>query len=403
MHPTPHARVAVHGTALALALLLAGSLGSAVPAGASELTFHGLLDLVIAPRGTAYDYNVFARGDSPFDAYGARIFADGKVSDRLEVVAQLVLRDATSLYVDGVYASYQPFAGRDLSLMAGKVPWAIGTYAPRTYSNENPLVGTPLMYQYHSTLVWYAIPPTADALLATAGQGAYGVNYFGYPMGLGMAIVDDSYWDVGVTVTGSTRPVEYAAGIVAGTPGWGSTSKDENSGKSLLGRIGLMPLPGLRVGASAAYGPYLVEELNASLPAGRSVGDYHQKLAMVDLEVQRGHVELRAEGAYNVWETPTVGDLEVRGGYIELKYLMPFGGFVAGRWDALRFGEIADSSGQMLPWDCNVNRVESGFGYRFSRDATAKLIYQRTDLGVPGTADQTQQHDMVAAQLSISF
>ena len=383
--------------------LLGAGLAVPAPAVASELRFHGLLDLVIAPRGEAYDYNVLTRGDSPFDAYGARIFADGKVSDRVEVVAQLVLRDATALYVDGVYASYRPMPAHDLSLMAGKVPWAIGTYAPRTYSDKNPLVGTPLMYQYHSTLLWYELPPSADALLNTAGQGSYGVDYFGYPMGMGMPLVDDSYWDVGVTVTGSARPVEYAAGIVAGTPGWGSTSKDENTGKSVLGRVGVVPLPGLRIGASAAYGPYLVEELNPSLPAGRNVNDYHQRLAMVDLELQRGHVELRAEGALNVWETPTVGDLEVRGGYVELKYLLPFGAFVAGRMDALRFGEIANSSGTKLPWDCNVTRMESGFGYRFSREATAKLIYQRTDLGVPGTSDQSRTLDMVAAQLSIAF
>jgi hypothetical protein len=382
---------------------LAGWVAPAIPARASDLAFHGLLDVVFAPRGTAYDYNVLTRGDSPFDAYGARVFADGRVSDQLTVFAQVVRRDATALYVDGAYASYQPLKTHDLSVMAGKVPWAIGTYAPRTYSNKNPLVGTPLMYQYHTSLIWYDLPPDADALLATAGQGSYGVDYFGYPMGMGMPIVDDSYWDVGVTVAGSARPVEYALGAVAGTPGWGSTSKDENSGKSLLGRIGIVPMPGLRVGASAAYGPYLVEELNASLPAGRSVGDYHQRLAMVDLELQRGHVELRAEGAFNVWETPTVGDLKVKGGYAELKYLLPFGAFVAGRWDALRFGEIANSSGQKLPWDCNVTRIESGFGYRFSREAVAKVIYQRTDLGVPGTSDQTQKLDLIAAQLSIAF
>lgn len=383
-------------------VLIAASI-AAVPARAGEIRFHGLLDLVLAQQDSAYDYNKFARGDSPFDAYGARLFVDGRVNDQLAVFAQVVLRDATALYVDGVYATYKPLLTHDVNILAGKVPWAIGTYAPRTYSNKNPLVGTPLIYQYHTSLVWYDLPPDADALLATAGQGTYGVNYEGYSLGMGMAIVDDSYWDVGVTIAGSARPLEYALGMVAGTPGWGSTSKDENSGKSVLGRVGLMPLPGVRIGASAAYGPYLVEELNPELPAGTDANDYHQKLAMVDLELQRGYIEVRGEGAYNVWESPTVGDLDVMGGYLELKYLMPFGAFLAGRYDALRFGEIQNSAGEMLPWDCDVTRMEGGFGYRFNRDAQAKVIYQRTELGIPGTADQTRTLNMVAGQLSISF
>jgi len=400
----PRKRARTHGAPAWPGLaLIAACLAAAPPARASELRFHGLLDLVLAERGVAYDYNLLTRGDSPFDAYGARIFADGVVNDQLAVFAQVVLRDAAALYVDGVYASYKPLMTHDVNLLAGKVPWAIGTYAPRTYSNKNPLVGTPLMYQYHTSLVWYALPPSADALLANAGQGSYAVDYEGYELGMGMPIVDDSYWDVGVTLTGSARPLEYALGVVAGTPGWGSTAQDENSGKSVLGRVGLMPLPGLRVGASGAYGPYLVDELNASLPAGKSATDYHQKLAMVDLELQRGHIELRAEGAFNVWETPTLGDLDVMGGYVELKYALPFGAFVAGRWDALRFSEITNSVGENLPWDSDVTRVESGIGYRFNREAQAKVIYQRTDLGVAGTTDQTQTFDLFAAQISIAF
>ena len=60
---------------------------------------------------------------------------------------------------------------------------------------------------------------------------------------------------------GSSRPVEYALGVMTGTPGWGTTSQEENGGKSLLGRVGLAPIPSLRFGVSAAAGPYLIEPL----------------------------------------------------------------------------------------------------------------------------------------------
>jgi hypothetical protein len=382
---------------------IALALAAATPSRAAEFHFHGLLDVVASGRGPAYDYNRLTRGDSPFDAYSLRVFADASVNDQLSIFSQCVLRDATTPYVDGAYLSYRPSLGRDVNVVAGKIPWPIGTFAPRTYSNKNPLIGSPLMYQYHSSLVWYQIPPTADALLSSAGKGQFGVNYEGYDMGPGMPLVDDSYWDVGVTLLGSERPVEYAVGIVAGTPGWGSTSRDENSGKTVLGRLGLAPLPALRVGVSGAYGPYLDQGVAAEIPAGRDVTDYHQKLMMADVELLLGHAELRAEGAHNVWESPTVGDLEVRSGYVEGKYSLPFGTFVAGRWDALRFGEIADSTGVQRPWDWNVTRIETGVGYRFNRDAQAKLVYQRNRIETDAAAEVYQTHSLVGLQVSVSF
>jgi hypothetical protein len=397
--PRPSSGPASLGATASTVLVLV----AATAAPAAEIQMRGLLDVVAAQRGPAYDLNLLTRGDSPFDAYGLRLFADATVNDRLQVFSQVILRDATMAYVDGAYLSFRPLFAHDLHVLAGKVPWPIGTYAPRTYSNRNPLIGAPLMYQYHTTLLWYEAPPNADALLAASGTGQYGVNYEGYPEGLGTPLIDDSYWDVGVTLVGSARPIEYALGAGAGTPGWGSTSRDENSGKSVLGRIGFMPWAGIRFGFSGADGPYLDQSAQSELPAGSRVNDFHQKLGMADLEVLLGHAELRVEAARNVWETPTVGDLEVASGYVELKYSLPIGAYVAGRWDAMRFGEIADSTGARRPWDANVTRVEVGAGYRFTRDAVAKLVYQWSELITEGAAERARRPSLVAAQVAVAF
>ena len=403
MRPIWHCGVGARAGRTLVAVTIAIAAGSAAPAHATEFHFHGLLDLVAAGRGQAYDYNVLMRDDSPFNPYGLRLFADARVNPRLEIYSQLVLRDATDPYVDGAYLLFTPSPKHDLHVLAGKIPWAIGTYAPRTYSNHNPLIGAPLMYQYHSTLVWYEVVPSADALLATSGSGQYGINYFGYSEGRGMALVDDSYWDVGATLSGSQRPLEYALGMTAGTPGWGSTQQDENHGRSVMGRIGMAPLPGVRLGVSGAYGPYLVAGLEPLMPAGKSVTDYHQKLGMADLELLVANLEVRGEAARNVWETPTVGNLEVTSGYVEAKYSLSFGAFLAGRWDAQRFGKIANSAGVKHPWDSDVTRIETGVGYRFSRDAVAKLVYQHTRLEIESVPSDKRGHDLVAAQVSIAF
>src|SRR5262245_34878546 len=123
-----------------VAVLFAILLGSASPATtqASEVRVRGLLDLVLADLGPSLDLNLLTRGDSPFDNARLRIFADASISDRLQVFSQVVLGDATNPYIDGAYLSFTPYSQRDLHALVGKVPWAIGTYAPRTYSDHNP-------------------------------------------------------------------------------------------------------------------------------------------------------------------------------------------------------------------------------------------------------------------------
>ena len=386
--------------AVGVAVLL--TLSSATPGHTAAVRFHGLLDLVTTERDPAFQQNMLTRGDNPFDPVGLRLFAESSVNDRVEVFVQLVVHDATGLYMDGAYAMFTPDPKRDLHVLAGKLPWAVGTWGPRTYSNKNPLVGIPLIYARHTSLSWAEFPPGPDALLAAANSGQSGVGYYGSPSGPGMPIVDDSYWDVGVSITGSQRPFEYSIGIIAGAPGWPSINQDDNSGKSVLGRLGLAPLPGVRVGVSGSYGPYLGAWLDGALPAGRTVNDYNQKLLMADFEWEMGHLELHAEGVRNFWETPTTGTLAVTGGYVETKVRAPWGAFVAGRYDQLVFSEISGSTGVRRPWDDNVKRLELGAGYRFSPDITGKLVYQRTELD--HEVDDTHPvADLVAVQLSVGF
>src|SRR5439155_15651364 len=109
---------------------------------------------------------------------------------------QIVLHDASGPYVDGAYVMITPRTERDLHLVAGKIPWLIGTFAPRSYSEHNPLIGKPLMYQHHTTLLWFTVPQNADVLLGAAGTGQEGVGYIGGGA-RGMAVVDDGYWDTG--------------------------------------------------------------------------------------------------------------------------------------------------------------------------------------------------------------
>ena len=219
-----------------------------------------------------------------------------------------------------------------------------------------------------------------------------------------MPIVYDACWDFGTVATASVRPFEYSFGFVNGSPGLQNPTLDANSGKSLLGRIGAWPLPGLRLGVSGSYGPYLPNRLDPQLPAGRSAEDYAQRLLMADAELDFGHVELRGEGFTNTWETPTVGNLDTYGYYLEGKYALPVGAWMAGRWEVMRFGDLADSTGWSRPWDDDMTRIETGLGYRVRRDVVAKAVYQlNLEQEFEAGKKEDDSYELWAVQLSLSF
>jgi hypothetical protein len=384
-----------------VACAVASALASA-PAAADikDIQLRGLLDVVGAPNNTAVGLNQMNYGSTNFDAYTLRLFAEGKPADHLELYSEIWANDV-GLWVYGAYGLYTPKLDKDLHLQAGKIPWPIGTWAPRTYSNKNPLVGVPLIYQYHTSLLPDEITNNPDALLSQAGQG----NFEGGPFGdKGMPIVYDRWWDVGLVALGSIRPVEFSLGVTNGTPGSSQAGRDNNLGKSFMGRFGLAPTPGLRFGVSGSIGPYLPTSPGGDpLPAGAKATDFDQRLLMADIEYLVGHAELRAEGTVNTWETPFLGDLTVHGYYVEGKYSFPVGLYLAARWDQLLFSDIQGSTGPPRPWDDNVSRFEGGAGYRVLHPLTAKLVYQMDKLDPQVPAGQSRSYDLMAAALSFSF
>ena len=392
-------RVLRSGSALWVAVVVAT--WTPVQASASDVRVRGILDLVFDDKGEGAEVN-YLWGDNALDSYRLRLFVESAVSDRLDVFTEALYNENVGVVPFGAYVLFHPSPGRDMHVMAGLIPWPIGTWAPRANSNKNPLIGFPLQYQYHTTLSPFQLVPSRDALIADAGDGEEGASYaFGSQ---GMPIVYDQWWDFGAVFLGSARPVEYSVGFVNGAPSWPSPGRDSTPGKSFLGRVGLAPTPGIRFGVSGSYGPYLIEDaVKSSLPPGKDAADFNQVLGMADFEWSAGHAELRAEGYANRWQTPTVGDLLVRGGYGELKYTLPAGFYVAGRYDIMRFGDVKDSTGTDRSWDADVDRLEVGVGYRIMKGVTAKAAYQRNKIQPPDPAADAEIKNIFAGQLSVTF
>ena len=373
----------------------------ATGAAAAPVRVHSLLDLTATTRGDALTANWDNAYLSNFDPYRLRVFAEATPSDHFEVDVQASYQDAEWLRLIGAYVQYTPWPEHDFHVQGGKIPWLVGTYAARAYSDENPLVGTPLMYQYHTGLGWYAPPATVDDLIAVTDGGDPDVGNRHYAGG--MPVLWESWWDVGVAAVGSARPVEYMVGVTSGTPGWATAGEEENSGKSVIGRLGLTPIPALRIGVSGSHGPYLNDFSAMFVPPGKDVNDYDQDLAMADAEILFGHAELRGEAFHNVWETPTVGDLRVSGFYAEGKYTLAAGLYAAARYDQMRFSEVAGSDGVGRPWHADVDRLEAGVGYRLSRAVLAKGVYQHFTRRALVSSGADEKDDLFAVNLVVSF
>lgn len=364
-------------------------------AAAPEWKAHGLLDLALVSSLEGRELNRLTIGDSNFDPYRVRLFLDARLSPTLELHFQTLLHEGMwGLRADGAYALWSPWPGRDLAIEAGKIPWPIGTYAPRAYSDRNGLMGTPLLYQYRTALPWTEVPMTADELVANAGVAQLDLEVLFLP------VIDERWWDVGAVFLGSQAPWEFAVGVVQGSPSWPAPGPDNTPGMTALGRVGIVPLAGVRAGVSAADGTWMPDFFSYALPPGANVRDYHETTLMADLELARGPFEVRGEVAHRRWETATTGDLEVVGGYGEARWTLPSGHWLAVRGDALRFSDVTTSAG-VRPWDDPVDRWEGVLGTRLTREVRLKLGAQRTVRRTPGAA--YRHTDFLFAGLGIAF
>ena len=131
---------------------------------------------------------------------------------------------------------------------------------------------------------------------------------------------------------------------------------DWNDGKSIMGRLGFAPLPGVRVGVSASQGPYLSDQAEPAL-GGKTAEDFDQILLLADGEWLVGRFEFRSEAYFNTFETATVGDLETTGGYVEARVGLGASWYAASRAEAMRYSDLQGSAGVCDP-DARLGRQQ---------------------------------------------
>ncbi len=396
------ARTALAGVAFILAMSLAarGECGSVGP-----VNFQGSLDLVEASRPAQIEINKLNFGENPFHTARIRLFADAPIQEHVHVFTEFLYDDDTMrARLFGGFVRLSDPKGRDLHLEVGKLPLHLGAYPNRSYAQKNSLIGAPLMYQYHTDIRNDQVPTRGEDIVANRGLGhstsymGAGLTGVGYSNGHALPVLYENCWDFGAVAIGTVAPLELALGVTNGTAA-APVMSDDNDGKQVLARLGFVPAPWLRAGVSGARGPYLRSNLNEDMPAGRTVDEYMQDLASADLELSYGHGVLYSEYLVNRFESPFVGNLDLKSWYVEGKWTVLPGWYVAARFDRMIFGDVALASGGVAGWDAALWKREIGIGFKPSTRLVAKLVHQESRVNVSPAIVRA----FAAAQLAVAF
>jgi hypothetical protein len=339
------------------------------------------------------------KGLSPFNLTRARLFADAELTDNAAVLTTVLWDSGLGHFdMEGAYVLFSELGGRPaLNLQVGRMATPFGRFAARTYATVNPLIGTPLIYQYFSSARGNAVPANVQQQLAWASTGGAAYQVRGLPT------IYDACWNTGIQLFGATRRLAYA---VAATKGALSNPQaSSNEGVQWVGRIGLQPTIAWQLGLSAAWGPYLEASARQSpgFPAGRSVEDFRQLLLGVDTSISAGRWEITGEGVLNSWDVPNLepGDDALRnaGGYLEAMLDVRPGWKATARLGHIYYFEIDNGAGSQVAWDWAVTRLEAGVEHYLDHNLRVKAVVQfNWRDGAPDDADH-----MVGTQLATAF
>jgi hypothetical protein len=374
-------RIAI-ATFIALALI-----GVAVNAMAqSAIQVRGLVDLVGTDVGDYRYLNTNNTNDGNFDALRARLFVDGRRNNTSVYLQFLISPDGYSDFrFFGGYVMQRVHEERNIYLEAGLIPVNDGIWAAITYSNENPLIGIPLMQYWKGGLTATQMPNSLDDLLSKRGQAQeYGVTYAdsngvrGYRYAA-MPILYDNCWNYGAYALGTLGRFEFALGATLGAPSASVQGTDSNDNISPHFKLGYAFTPGLKMWASIARGAYLDRAVAPYLPAGATVNDYYQDLYGLSADWKVWRFWFMGEYFYNHYDTPIrESGLSNQSYYVQSVFSLAPAWDLAIRYDAMRFEDVQDSAGNTMTWDLNVQRWESGVDYHVSRDLVVKGVAQMT-------------------------
>jgi hypothetical protein len=327
------------------------------------------------------------------------LFLDAQAGDHVYMFAQGRIDrgfdpgdHAAEARLDEYAIRFTPWLDGRLNVQAGKFATVIGNWVARHLSWDNPFITAPVPYERLTAIFDTEAPSSVAEFVAIDEDELYEYN----------PILWGPVYGTGASVAGKIARLEYAAEIKNAGPSsrpasW--TLEDvQFEHPTLAGRIGFSPDLRWNLGASASVGPYYRPEAAASLPAGRSIGDFRQILIGEDFRFEWHRFQIWAEVFESRFEVPNVGDADALSYYLEGKYKFTPQFFGALRWNQQFFARVPDQSSSHVRWGEDLWRVDSALGYRFSAHLQLKLQYS-----LQQSLHTGEFSDIIATQFTLRF
>jgi hypothetical protein len=297
------------------------------------------------------------------------------------------------LRLDEYALRYNPKESDCFDVQIGKFATVVGNFVQRHLSWENPFINAPLPYENLTAVSDMHAPSSLRDF----------VSGFVFDEDENIPLIWGPSYATGASVAGKIGEFSYAVEVknsaLSSRPkSWDATEIGfENP--TVSGRIGFQPNPAWNFGISASDGTYLRPEAEATLPPGRSIGDYHEILLGQDISYAFHHLQLWAEFYEVRFQVPRIGDADTFAYYLEGKYKFTPQLFAALRWNQQLFSMVPDGMGGSARWGHDLWRIDTSLGYRFTAHTQLKLQYSFQD-------ENSDSRDLVhtlAAQLTLRF
>lgn len=392
-------RTATAATLLVLACAAPATLGAGLDLG------HGWRLVVAGQAQGSYgsddagDFNATRSGYVPQRLFRLALSTELRAGSRAALLAEVRSDNLKHVEVSALYLRLGLLASPALDLQAGRIPPLVGGFTRRYSTSAGPLLGTPLPFQYPTSLRPDLLPPGPDVLLRVRGYGAQSQSGGPYAS-IGLPLVEGRDWDTGLQARLAAGPVELAAAFTRGSACFPVVA-DDNDSHAWSTRLQWRPTFGLVLGLSAERGAYLSHSAAYGYWSQALLEKQHQTVAAFDGEYSAGHAVLRLELLRSAWEAPTVRPgqpLVAWSAVVEGVYKLAPGLTAALRGEHLGFDRLA---GRRLAdtWDAPLWRVEAGLSRALRRNVHVMGSYQHNwrDGG------PRRQAGLVAGRAVVSF
>lgn len=320
---------------------------------------------------------------SPFIAGRASLFVDLFIGRRLYASTELRLDRGQPArsgplqgHVQQAFLRFTPAPGTNFHIQGGKFVSPFGGYPGRAHTSADPFIRPPLAYDYRTVMQPVEVPAAPDGVFTWKDRPPF--------RAAGLPIVWAVPYPIGLTVSGGKGPLTATGGVTTTAPSaepsdWDTFEPSSPAGASLVGQVRYRVSPALQVGVSYTNGPYMRSSVVDPV-TGAGVPRQDQEAFGVDATYSRGLVDIRGELLVNRWEVfRAPGDPRDVSYYIEGQTRLAAGLFVAARYNAIHFRDLARTNGQPDRWDYDMRRWQFGAGYRLGRSSEIRAEYMVND------------------------